>query len=85
MNIILWIVFGALAGWIASMIAGTDARQGAVANIVVGILGAFLGGWLMQQFGQSDANLGTFDLYSLLVAIGGATLLLFIYRAVTKR
>ena len=85
MNIILWIVFGALAGWVASMIAGTNARQGAVANIVIGILGAFLGGWLMQQFGQSDANLGTFNLYSLLVAIGGATVLLFIYRAVTKR
>ena len=41
MNIILWIILGALAGWIASMIAGTDARQGALGNIVVGILGAF--------------------------------------------
>ena len=85
MNIILWILLGALAGWIASMIAGTDARQGAVANIVVGILGAFVGGWLMQQLGQSDADLSTFNLYSLLVAIGGATLLLFLYRMVTKR
>jgi uncharacterized membrane protein YeaQ/YmgE (transglycosylase-associated protein family) len=85
MNIILWILLGALAGWVASMIAGTDARQGAVANIVVGILGAFVGGWLMQQFGNADADLGTFNLYSLLVAIGGATLLLFLYRMVTKR
>ena len=83
MNFIVWIIFGALAGWIASMIAGTDARQGALANIVVGILGAFVGGWLMQQFGQSDVT--GFNIYSLLVAIGGATLLLFLYRAVSKR
>ncbi|MFZ1483405.1 MAG: GlsB/YeaQ/YmgE family stress response membrane protein [Candidatus Saccharimonadales bacterium] len=85
MNIILWIILGALAGWIASMIAGTDARQGAIGNIVVGILGAFLGGWIMQMFGGSDASLGTFNLYSFLVAIAGATLLLFIYRAVSKK
>lgn len=85
MSIILWIILGALAGWIASMIAGTDARQGALGNIVVGILGAFLGGWLMQMFGGSDADLGTLNIYSLLVAIAGATLLLFIYRAVSRR
>jgi uncharacterized membrane protein YeaQ/YmgE (transglycosylase-associated protein family) len=39
-NFIVWIVFGALAGWVASMLVGTDAQQGAVANIVVGIIGA---------------------------------------------
>jgi uncharacterized membrane protein YeaQ/YmgE (transglycosylase-associated protein family) len=85
MSIILWIVLGALAGWIASKIMGTDAEQGAVGNIIVGILGAFLGGWLMTMFGLSDASLGSFNLYSLLVAIGGAVILLFLYRLVTKR
>ena len=40
MNIILWIIFGALAGWIASMIMGTNAQMGALANIIVGIVGA---------------------------------------------
>jgi uncharacterized membrane protein YeaQ/YmgE (transglycosylase-associated protein family) len=85
MSIILWIVLGAFAGWIASMIAGTDARQGAVGNIVVGILGAFVGGWLMQMFGGSDTSLGNINLYSILVAIAGATLLLFAYRAVTGK
>ena len=85
MGIILWIVLGALAGWIASMIVGNNESQGAVGNIVVGILGAFLGGWLMTMFGLSDASLGTINLYSLLVAIGGAVLLLLIYRAVVKR
>jgi uncharacterized membrane protein YeaQ/YmgE (transglycosylase-associated protein family) len=82
MNIIVWIIFGALAGWIASLIMGTDARQGAIANILVGIVGAFVGGWIMQMLGKSDVT--GFNLYSLLVAIGGAVLLLFAYRKVTR-
>ncbi|MGB4800696.1 MAG: GlsB/YeaQ/YmgE family stress response membrane protein [Candidatus Saccharimonadales bacterium] len=81
MNIIVWVIFGALAGWIASLVAGTDARQGAVANIIVGVLGAFIGGLLMQMLGKSGVN--GFNLYSLLVAIGGAVLLLFVYRKAT--
>lgn len=85
MSIILWIALGALAGWIASKIVGTDAQQGAVANIIVGILGAFLGGWVMKMVGGSGADLGTIDLYSILVAIGGAVVLLFLYRLVAKR
>ena len=47
MGILLWIIFGAIAGWIASMIMGTDAEQGTILNIIVGIVGAVLGGWLM--------------------------------------
>lgn len=82
MNFIVWIIFGALAGWVASMVAGTNARQGALMNIVVGIIGAFLGGWLMNQFGRSGVT--GFDLYSFLVAVGGAVVLLFLYRMVTK-
>lgn len=85
MGIILWILLGAFAGWVASKIMGTDAEQGAVANIVVGILGAFLGGWLMNIFGGSGADLGTINLYSILVAIGGAIVLLFLYRLFTRR
>lgn len=82
MNFIVWIIFGALAGWIASLIAGTDARQGAIANIVVGIVGAFVGGLLMQFFGKSGVT--GFNLYSMLVAVAGAVVTLFVYRAVTK-
>lgn len=85
MEILLWIILGALAGWIASMIVGNDARQGAIGNIVVGILGAFLGGFLMQLLGFRDASLASIDLYSILVAIGGAVLLLLIFNAVTRR
>lgn len=79
MNILIWIIFGALAGWIASMITGDNARQGALGNIVVGILGALLGGWLSGFFGA--AGVTGFNLSSLLIAIGGAVLLLFVARA----
>ena len=46
LGIISWIIFGALAGWVASMIAGTNREQGWLENIIVGIIGAFLGGLL---------------------------------------
>jgi uncharacterized membrane protein YeaQ/YmgE (transglycosylase-associated protein family) len=45
-NFILWLLFGALVGWLASIVMHTDARQGALLNIVVGIVGAVIGGWL---------------------------------------
>jgi uncharacterized membrane protein YeaQ/YmgE (transglycosylase-associated protein family) len=79
MGIILWIIFGALAGWIASLIMGTDARQGALANIAVGILGAVIGGWVMSVIGNSGVS--GFNLYSLLVAVLGAVIFLAILRA----
>ena len=74
-NFILWIIFGALAGWIASQIMHRDAQMGALANIVVGIIGAFLGGFLMNTVGISGTT--GFNIWSLLVAIFGAVVLLF--------
>lgn len=79
MNIIIWIVLGALAGWIASMVMGTDAQQGAVLNIVLGIVGAFIGGLLMSFFGASGVS--GFNLYSLLVATIGAIVVIGIGKA----
>ncbi len=76
MNIILWIIFGALAGWIASIIMGRNKQMGAIANIVVGIIGAFIGGWLFNLFGAQGVT--GFNLPSLLVAIVGAVVLLFV-------
>ena len=81
MGIISWIILGALAGWIASKIMNTDEEQGAIANIVVGIIGAFIGGLIFQAFGGSEVN--GFNLYSIIVAIVGAVVLLFIYKALT--
>lgn len=78
MSILIWIIFGGLAGWIASMITGDNERQGILGNIVVGILGALLGGWLSGFFGASGVT--GFNLTSLIIAIGGAVILLFIVR-----
>ena len=74
MEIIGWIVLGALAGWIASMIAGTNAQMGLLANIIVGIVGAFIGGFVFNLLGGSGVT--GFNLWSLLVATIGAVLLL---------
>ena len=81
-NLLVWILFGALAGWIASMIMGRNAQMGALANIVVGIVGALIGGFLMNAFGAPGVT--GFNLYSVLVAIGGAVVLLFIVGAVRR-
>ena len=83
MNFLVWIIFGAIAGWIASIIAGTDARQGAVANIIVGIIGAFIGGFLMNAFGQPGVT--GFNLYSTFVAVLGAVVLLWLTNMFSRR
>ncbi len=79
MGIILWIIFGALVGWVASLIMHTDERQGAILNIAVGIVGAVLGGWIMSVIGAS--GVGGFNLYSFLVALFGACVLIAIVEA----
>ncbi|MFO0575997.1 MAG: GlsB/YeaQ/YmgE family stress response membrane protein [Polyangia bacterium] len=83
-GIILWIVIGAIAGWLGSIIMGTNARQGALMNIVVGILGASLGGFLTRTlFGDNPGNNGF--IASLGVALIGACIVIAIARAVFKR
>jgi len=82
MDIILWIVFGALVGWVASLIMKTDGEQGALLNIVVGIVGAVVGGWVMNFFGESDVT--GFNLYSFLVALLGAVILIAIVKALRR-
>lgn len=84
MSFIIWIIVGALAGWIASMIMKTDAQMGALANIVVGIVGAFIGGWVLSLFGVTVAE-GELNIPSILTAILGAVILLAILKAVTGR
>jgi len=79
MGIILWIIFGALVGWIASLIMKTDPQQGVVLNIVIGIIGAIIGGWLMSFIGKSTVT--GFNLYSFLVALLGAIVLIAIVKA----
>jgi len=82
-NIIVWIVLGGIAGWIASIIMGRNASMGIVANIVVGIIGAFIGGLIMSLLG--GAGMTGFNLWSLFVAILGAVILLFLVGLFTRR
>ena len=78
MGILLWIVFGAIVGWVASMFMGTN--EGLVLDIVLGIIGAVLGGWLMSFIGKSGVT--GFNLYSFLVALLGAVVLIAIVKAI---
>ena len=74
MTIIAWILFGAIAGWIASIITGKNRRMGAVANVVVGILGAFVGAGIMNTLGIPVPS--GFSVTGLLVAVGGAVVMI---------
>lgn len=80
MGIILWIIFGAVAGWLASMFMGTDHRQGSLTDISMGIIGSVVGGFLMNLVGKSGVT--GFNLYSLLVAVVGAIIVIYIARRV---
>ena len=83
MNIILWIVLGGLAGWVASMIVGTNGRQGLLGNIVAGIIGAFIGGFVVGLFGANGVT--GFNLWSFAVAVLGAVIAISIWKAITGR
>lgn len=83
MNFLLWIIFGAIVGWVASMLMKTNDQQGLVKNIVFGIIGAFLGGWLFEMFGAEGVT--GFNLYSFVVALVGAVIVIGLVKVVTKK
>jgi uncharacterized membrane protein YeaQ/YmgE (transglycosylase-associated protein family) len=77
MNLIIWLVVGGIIGWVASLLMDTDARQGLVLNVVVGIVGAFIGGYFLGPLvGGSTINQSDFSLPSLGVSLLGAVILL---------
>lgn len=81
MNILLWIIFGGLAGWIATLITGADVGFGILGNIVVGIIGAFLGGWIADKVNFKAETPGAdrpTTVWSFLWAVVGAVILLFV-------
>jgi uncharacterized membrane protein YeaQ/YmgE (transglycosylase-associated protein family) len=82
-NILVWIIIGAVAGWLASIVMKTNAQQGLLADIVVGIIGGFLGGWLLDLLGVGGAVTGL-NLGSLLTAFIGAFVLLAILRLLRR-
>lgn len=81
-NIVVWVIVGGLAGWIAGKIVGKDSQMGLFANITVGVLGAIIGGFILNLFGLSGVT--GFNLWSILVAILGAVILLLILNKIRK-
>jgi uncharacterized membrane protein YeaQ/YmgE (transglycosylase-associated protein family) len=81
MGIILWLIVGGIIGWLASMVMRTDAQQGILLNIVVGIVGAFIGGLIFSGGSINNAGL---TLYSFLVSLLGAVILLAIVNLVRR-
>ena len=78
----LWIIFGGLVGWVASLIMKTDAQQGIFLNVIVGIVGALIGGWIMSAIGKS--GVAGFNFYSFLVALLGAVVLIWVVKLVRR-
>jgi uncharacterized membrane protein YeaQ/YmgE (transglycosylase-associated protein family) len=85
MNILVWLVVGGVIGWIASLIVGTDAQQGMLLNVIVGIVGALIGGWLISPMvGVGTINQGAFSLAALGVSLAGAVLLLVVVNLIRR-
>ena len=84
-NFIVWIIVGAIIGWVASKIMGTSGQQGLLLDIVVGIVGALLAGWFLTPlFGVGTINQADFSLPALLVSLLGAVILLAIVRLIRR-
>ena len=83
MGILTWIIFGLIAGAIAKFIMPGNQGMGWLMTIILGIVGAFVGGWIGSMLGWGTVN--DFDIKSMLLAVVGALLVLWIYGMATKR
>jgi uncharacterized membrane protein YeaQ/YmgE (transglycosylase-associated protein family) len=83
MGILSWILLGLVAGAIAKAIRPGRDPQGCFVTIIIGIVGAVIGGWIATMLGWGEVD--GFNLYSILVATGGAVLALFIWAALSGR
>jgi uncharacterized membrane protein YeaQ/YmgE (transglycosylase-associated protein family) len=81
MSLLAWIILGLVSGFIASKLINRTG-EGAILDIVLGIVGAVVGGWLFNTFGM--AGVTGLNLYSLLVAVVGAAALLVVYHALFR-
>ncbi len=81
LGIIGWIILGGLAGWVASKIVGTDGNQGLLGNIIAGIIGGVVGGFVFGLLGGPGVT--GFNIWSFIVALVGAVIVLFIWRAIS--
>jgi len=86
MNLIIWLIAGAVIGYVASRIMKTNSQQGLLLDIVVGGVGALLAGWFLTPlFGVTTINQSNFSLPALLVSLLGAVILLALVRLLTGR
>lgn len=83
MGILSWIIFGLIAGALAKFIMPGDQPGGCIVTVILGIVGAVVGGFIGTQLGFGDVN--GFNLHSFAIAIGGALLLLILYRVFQRR
>lgn len=83
MYVILWLLFGAVIGWLASIFMNTNRSMGLIANIIIGLIGSALGMWIYSLLGFGAIT--TFSLAGIFVSIGGAALLLGILTAFHRR
>lgn len=83
MGFLAWLIVGALAGWLASIVMKTNAQQGLLLDIIVGIVGAFIGGFVFNALGAPGVT--GFNIWSVFVAFVGAIVLLGLLRLVTGR
>jgi len=83
MYILLWLLFGAVVGWLASIVMNKNRSMGLLANIIVGLVGSALGMWLMDIFGFGRVDSFTFA--GLVVSVGGAALLIAIISSFRRR
>jgi uncharacterized membrane protein YeaQ/YmgE (transglycosylase-associated protein family) len=77
MNVLIWIVFGGLAGWLATVLTGFDSQFGVIGNIVIGIVGSYIGGWLSSRLFKGPPVVG-FDIRSFIIAVLGSIVLLWV-------
>ncbi len=80
MGWLAWLIIGAIAGWLASILMKTNAEQGLLLDIIVGIVGALIGGFLFNAIGAPGVT--GFNVWSLFVAVVGAVVLLVIWHAI---
>ena len=85
MNFIIWIIAGALVGWVASMVMRTNARQGLLLDIVVGVVGAFLAGYFISPLLGIGTINDAITIPTMLVTLLGSVVLLWIYKMVARR
>jgi uncharacterized membrane protein YeaQ/YmgE (transglycosylase-associated protein family) len=83
MSILIWLVVGLIAGYLARVVVPGEGPGGVIGDLVIGVVGALLGGWIFGFFGHSGVS--GLNIYSIVVAFVGAVVLLFIARALSGR